>query len=144
MSIARSRGHNPNRAPHVEINVVPLVDVALVLLIIFMVTATFVKSRALDVDLPSASAKALPQTDPREIVLEVDKTGGAAVNGTHMSDIAIGQWLGNEAAAHGIHTRVVVYGDGRAPYERVIRVLSLAQAAGFTKVMEATRSETAH
>ncbi len=137
-----SRHHRENRIPAVEINVVPLVDVALVLLIIFMVTATFVKSQAMNVNLPSASSDAVPQTDAHEITIIVDQKGAIDVNGTEMTDDAAEMWFRREADLHGTSTRVTVYGDGLAPYARVIRVISLAEEAGFSKVLAATQPES--
>ena len=67
-----SRSHKPTNGPKVEINVVPLVDVSLVLLIIFMVTATFMKSAGMHIQLPTSSKATAAAQEKREIVIGVD------------------------------------------------------------------------
>jgi len=70
---SRARGRSSRRAPMAEINVTPLVDVMLVLLIIFMVTAPLLTS-GVPVDLPESRANALGQ-EPNQVTISVDRSG---------------------------------------------------------------------
>jgi biopolymer transport protein ExbD len=114
------------------INVTPLVDITLVLLIIFMVTAKLIVNKdALTVDLPKASTGSEVQ-DILSIVLapgDITQVNGASV----ATDEAI------EAQAKASYTkdkevRAVLKADGAVPHARVMRVLDLLRRAGISKV----------
>ena len=138
-----SRSHKPTNGPKVEINVVPLVDVSLVLLIIFMVTATFMKSAGMHIQLPTSSTAQAGQ-QAHEIVIGVDAHDSLLWQGSVVSADQLAQELRKEAASSGTGSRIVVQGDERASHGRVVRAMTLAQEAGFSKLVIATRKDIGH
>ena len=136
-----SRAHKSNSEPRVEINVVPLVDVSLVLLIIFMVTATFIKTAGMHIQLPSSSATQAAKAPKRELVIGVDADGKFFWRGKAVSDAGLANGLAEDARSYGAGSRIVVQGDARAAHGRVVRAMTLAQEAGFSHLVIATRKE---
>ena len=139
MGLSRSR--KIGSGPTVEINVVPLVDVALVLLIIFMVTATFMKSAGLHIQLPSSSATQPSAEIKQELVIGIDADGRLLWQGAWITDEELAAALQEHAEAFGTESHVTVHGDARAPHGRVVKAMSLAQQAGFSRLVIAARKE---
>jgi len=142
MSLSSARKHSSE--PKVDINIVPLVDVALVLLIIFMVTATFVKASGVKIKLPTSSATKALQEDKRELVIGVTDGGSLLWNGSVVSDAQLGEALAHEAQTRGVDSRVTVQGDTKARHGDVVRAMSIAQQAGFGKLVIATKQEVSN
>lgn len=140
MSLSRMR--DDDHPPKVEINIVPLVDVALVLLIIFMVTATFVKTSGLRMELPEAGSTQQAPATPREVTIAVGADGAFAYEGELVSDTRLRQILLEEARTHGKETRVVIRGDRHAAHGRVVQAMSVAQEAGLARLIIATQLPT--
>jgi biopolymer transport protein ExbD len=118
-------------APITGINVTPLVDITLVLLIIFMVTAKLVVSRAMPMDLPKAASAGEVQT-VYSVALRAD--GGLFVNS---APVATDQDLWKSAKAaltKEPELRAVVHADGKVSHERVMRALDVLRQAGLTRV----------
>ena len=139
-----SRSHKPTNVPKVEINVVPLVDVSLVLLIIFMVTATFMKSAGMHIQLPTSSTSQAAAQEKREIVIGIDGHDALLWQGSVVSADQLAQELRKEAASSGTGSRIVVQGDERASHGRVVQAMTLAQEAGFSKLVIAARKDIGH
>ncbi len=120
-----------------EINVVPYIDVMLVLLIIFMVTAPLLK-QGVDVDLPTAPANPLDAESPEPIVITVDKRGMMYLNISLNPDGEISA----EALVKQVKTAlsrepkrpVMVRGDANGPYQNVVATLVLLQQANVGSV----------
>jgi len=120
-----------------EINVVPYIDVMLVLLIIFMVTAPLLK-QGVDVDLPTAPANPLDAESPEPIVVTVDKSGLMFLNIAVDPDSEIGA----EALVKQVKSAlsqepkrpVMVRGDANGPYQNVVTTLVLLQQADVGSV----------
>lgn len=114
-----------------DINVTPMVDVMLVLLVIFMVTAPLLTA-GIPVDLPKTSAQEI--NDPEEpLVVSVDKQGKVFLQET---EIALDQ-LGARIAAvtnNKPDTKIFIRGDKGIEYGRVIEVMGTLTSAGFTQV----------
>jgi biopolymer transport protein ExbD len=125
--------------PKVEINIVPLVDVALVLLIIFMVTATFVKTTGMQLELPSSATTRAVEAAPREISIGITPTGAFLWQDQAVTDAQLASALSAEAQRHGTDHRVTIYGDTHAEHGRVVQAMTLAQQAGFAHLVIATR-----
>jgi biopolymer transport protein TolR len=119
------------RAPMSEINVTPLVDVMLVLLIIFMVTAPLL-TVGVPVDLPKTDAK--PITDPGEpLVVSVKGDGKIFLQDTEITLDTLAPKLA--AITHNKQdTRIFVRGDKNVDYGRVMEVMGNLSVSGFNKV----------
>lgn len=128
-----------------EINVVPYIDVMLVLLVIFMITAPLL-SEGVKVDLPSANAKPLKlKSDETPVVLTVDSKGQYYLNiGEHTDQpldprVVIARVAAVLKLKPGTH--VLVRGDKDARYEEIMRGMVLLQAAGAPSVGMETNPE---
>ena len=125
------------RRPVSEINVVPYIDVMLVLLIIFMVTAPLV-TQGVKVDLPKAQAESLSEDSKPPIIASVNANGEYFVNVGGNQDepmsavdlaVIVAAQIKMEPA-----TPVVVKGDGAVPYNNVVQLMVLLQRAGVPSV----------
>lgn len=116
-----------------EINITPLVDVMLVLLIIFMVTAPMLNNSGVEIDLPKAEAPAM-ETDEDQLVISIDGELNYFLNDT-MLDSAdkLEKQLAAIAKANP-DAPVVLKADGTVPYKEVASVMSAAKAAGMPRV----------
>lgn len=125
------------RRPVSEINVVPYIDVMLVLLIIFMVTAPLI-TQGVKVDLPKAQAQALDEDSKPPLVATVDAEGNYSINiGADQEQSMSAVDLATLVAAHlnlEPDTPVVVRGDGAVPYKNVVELMVLLQRAGAPSV----------
>jgi biopolymer transport protein TolR len=125
------------RRPVSEINVVPYIDVMLVLLIIFMVTAPLI-TQGVKVDLPKAEAQPLDEESKPPLVASVDADGQYYLNVGDSQDQAMSAVdLATLVAAHlqkEPDTPVVVRGDGAVAYSQVIDLMVLLQRAGAPSV----------
>ena len=133
-----SRRHGRRRAPMAEINVTPLVDVMLVLLIIFMVTAPLLVA-GVPVNLPETQAKAL-ETEDKPIAVTLDADGRTFLDEAELDEAALGEQL----AALGKRTpapQIFLRADGQLDYARVMRVMGQLNAAGLNRVSLVTIQE---
>jgi biopolymer transport protein TolR len=125
------------RRPVSEINVVPYIDVMLVLLIIFMVTAPLV-TQGVKVDLPKAQAQPLDEETKPPLVASVDAQGQYFLNvGDSQQEPMSAVDLATLVAAHlrvEPNTPVVVKGDGAVAYSEVVQLMVLLQRAGAPSV----------
>jgi biopolymer transport protein TolR len=125
------------RRPVSEINVVPYIDVMLVLLVIFMVTAPLV-TQGVKVELPKASAEPIEQEDTPPIIASIDAQGLYYVNVGDNQDQALDSaalaQLVQAKLQQNENTPVVVKGDGAVPYKDVIGLMVLLQNAGVPSV----------
>jgi biopolymer transport protein TolR len=117
--------------PMAEINVTPFVDVMLVLLIVFMVTAPLL-TVGVPVDLPKTRAQALSQ-DREPLSVTVRRDGRIYLQNTPVSEDDLVPRL-TAIAANGYDQRIFVRGDKSVDYGRVMQVMALISAAGFTHI----------
>ncbi|TSE19958.1 Biopolymer transport protein ExbD [Tepidimonas alkaliphilus] len=123
-----------------EINLIPFIDVLLVILIFLMLTTTFSQASALRVTLPQADAEAPPQR-PAEIVVAVAADGRVAVGDqvlTQRGVEALAQAL-RAAAAQRREALLVIQADAAATHQSVIDVLAAARLAGLAQITFATQ-----
>jgi biopolymer transport protein ExbD len=118
-------------APITGINVTPLVDITLVLLIIFMVTAKLVVSRAMPMDLPRAATGGEVQ-EIFSLALEAD--GTTRVDGSAVPDDATLLARAKAAQKNNEALRAVVRADGNVPHRRVMHALDVLRQAGVARV----------
>lgn len=125
------------RRPVSEINVVPYIDVMLVLLIIFMVTAPLV-TQGVKVELPKASSEPIKQEDNPPLIASVDVKGNYYLNIGNDQETPLGTQELTQLVAAKLekepNTPVVVKGDGQVAYNEVIQLMVLLQKAGVPSV----------
>jgi biopolymer transport protein ExbD len=115
--------------PMAEINTTPLVDVMLVLLVIFIITAPLFH-QAVPVDLPKVDATRVDDK-PRVVAVAIDATGQVFVDGDAVPAETLGERL---LAVAGGEPELHLRADRNTRYERVTEVLALAQKAGLGKI----------
>jgi biopolymer transport protein TolR len=129
---SRRRRRGSNHGQIAEINVTPMVDVMLVLLIVFMVSAPLLTA-GVPVDLPNSKAKAMQTEDNKPIEITVDLEGKIYLAETEVQPDALVSILqpmmeGDE------ERRIYIRADQGIEYGRVMNVLGLLNSAGFAKV----------
>ncbi len=115
-----------------EINVVPYIDVMLVLLVIFMITAPLL-SRGIQVELPRAAAKTVDARRHKPLVVTVDRAGRYYLDDDPMSAQALAVHVG-AVLRRAPATPVLVRGDRSVDYGKVIEVMALLQEAGAPRI----------
>jgi biopolymer transport protein TolR len=128
--IGRSRSKRGIQ-PMSEINVTPFVDVMLVLLIVFMVTAPLL-TVGVPVDLPQTRARALNR-DVEPLAVTIDSEGKLFLQNTPIELVELVPKL-EAIAANGYDQRIFVRGDQTVSYGKVMEVMGLLNSAGFTRV----------
>lgn len=124
-----------------EINLIPLIDVLLVILIFLTATTTFTRLSALPLTLPSVTTE-LP-TQPEEVIMEITANGLYAVNGEQVSSdptslcAALSRAVGTPTPDAG--RVLVIYADAQAPHQTVVSAMQAAQEAGLSRVSFGTR-----
>lgn len=124
-----------------EINLIPLIDVLLVIIIFLMLTTTYAKFAGLELNLPTASADAI-EARSNEINIAVTAEGDVLINREPVvgRDIdAIAAALGRAAPADAEPPLVVINADAKAQHQRVVDVMQAAQRVGLPQITFATR-----
>jgi biopolymer transport protein TolR len=134
------RGRRRRAAPMSEINVTPMVDVMLVLLIIFMVSAPLL-TVGVPLDLPQTQAKSLDQ-DKNPLTLSVNLKGQVFLNDTEIAiDELVPKLKAITEARAGLDERIFVRGDKKVDYGTVMKVMGRLSSAGFRRVALVTEVE---
>ena len=126
--------------PMSDINVTPLVDVMLVLLVIFIITAPLLAS-SIKLDLPKAEG-AQPGEPPRSVTVAVDKAGQIFYEAKVVTPEQLGAELQSAARANP-DTEIQLRADQGVPYGRVVEVMGQAQKAGLNRIGFVADSPTA-
>ena len=121
----------PGDTPMSEINVTPLVDVMLVLLVIFILTAPLMTS-AIRLDLPQSEG-AESGAAPQAVVLVVDAQGQWFLNDQPIAENALREQLAKAARRNPL-TELELRADASVPYGRVVEAMGMAQKAGLTRI----------
>lgn len=123
-----------------EINLVPMIDVLLVILIFLMVTTTYSKFSELEINLPKASAEA-PKNNPNEINVAVDASGHYAVEHTPVIYTGVESLTSELRRAAGGRTDpvIVINADAKATHQSVINIMEAAQVAGYGHITFTTQ-----
>jgi biopolymer transport protein TolR len=127
----RSGGRRARMRPHSDINITPMVDVMLVLLIIFMVTAPLLTA-GVAVDLPKTRAKLLSQ-DKEPLTITIEKSGKIFLQETEVEAAELVPRL-TAIAENGYDQRIFVRGDKSVDYGKVMQVMGELNAAGFRRI----------
>jgi len=140
-AVDTGRRHRRRRSVMSEINVTPMVDVMLVLLIIFMVSAPLL-TVGVPIDLPQSQAKSLDQ-DREPLTIALNGEGKIFLQTTQMGvDELVAKLKAiSEAQGGGFETRIYVRGDRRVDYGTVMKVMGRISAAGFHRVALVTEVE---
>ena len=117
--------------PMSDINVTPLVDVMLVLVVIFILTAPLLAS-AIRLDLPKTDAAKAVET-PLSVTLVVDKTGQAFLNDKPVALQELAHQLARTASQNP-DTEVQLRADEAVPYGKVVEIMGVAQKAGLSRI----------
>jgi biopolymer transport protein TolR len=141
----RGRGGGTRHAPMSEINVTPMVDVMLVLLIIFMVSAPLLTA-GVPLDLPSAKGKPLHAPKSEPVVVSVAADGRVFLGEERDEPISL-EALGPKLKAvvksrGGLEEAIFVRGDKSVPYGTIARVMANIKEAGFRKLSLVTEVES--
>lgn len=126
-----------------EINLIPMIDVLLVILIFLMITTTYSKFAGLEINLPTADAQASKE-QPSEINVAVTATGEILVNKSPIGgrDVeAIAAALKRAAGTGPKEPVVIISADAKATHQSVIDVMQASQSAGLTHISFATQNK---
>ncbi|RYG73964.1 biopolymer transporter ExbD [bacterium] len=137
-TISKKRRGRRGGMPMAEINIIPLVDVVLVLLIIFMATTAFVKESGLKMQLPTAKSTTTDEKQPQELSIALTRDGKIYLDAKE-SNLKLVEAAMRRAAKKSQTTSVIIKGDRNIEYNRVITVMDLAKQVGLPKVSLGTR-----
>lgn len=136
MNFQRGKAHE-----ELEINLVPLIDVLLVIIIFLIVSATFARTSELQINLPTADASS-PVDKPLVITVEVDAGGRYMVNGNEVAGGDVGQIASalTKAAGNGKEPTIVISADAKATHQSVVNVMEASRQANYTHITFATQT----
>jgi len=126
-----------------EINLIPMIDVLLVILIFLMVTTSYAKYSKLQIDLPQASGEPVTTQD-KPINVAVDASEHYAINNNGVNYTGIDSLVASlqEAAGDQMDPTIVINADSKAPHQSVINVMEAARRAGFGRITFTTQSKS--
>ena len=135
MNFQRGRGFDEP-----EINLIPLIDVLLVIIIFLMLTTTYAKFSGIEINLPTADTAKQPE-QPNEVNVAVTATGQVLVNKVPLStpDVAAISAALQRAAGSQKEPVIVINADAKAAHQSVIDVMQASQQAGLSHISFATQ-----
>ena len=124
-----------------EINLIPFIDVLLVIVIFLMLTTTYSKFTQLELTLPVADTEQL-RDRPKEIIVSVASDGRYAVNKTTLEGRTVENVASalSAAATAGTDSMVIISADATSPHQSVVTVMEAARRAGLSQITFATQS----
>lgn len=124
-----------------EINLIPMIDVLLVIIIFLMLTTTYAKFSGLEINLPTADAAKQPE-QPNEVSVAVTAAGQVLVNKVPLAtpDVATISAALQRAAGSQKEPIIVINADAKAAHQSVVDVMQAAQAAGYPHISFATQT----
>ena len=136
MDFRRGRAHEQP-----EINLIPMIDVLLVIIIFLMLTTTYAKFSGLEINLPTADA-AKQAEQPNEVNVAVTATGQFLVNKVPLTapDVAAISEALRRAAGTQKEPVIVINADAKAAHQSVVDVMQAAQSAGYSHISFATQT----
>jgi biopolymer transport protein ExbD len=140
MNFQRGKAHE-----ELEMNLVPLIDVLLVIIIFLIVSATFARTSELQINLPTAEAVS-PVDKPLVITVEVDANGRYMVNGNEVAGgdvVQIASAL-TKAAGSGKDPTIVINADAKATHQSVVNVMEASRQSNYTHITFATQAVTSN
>ena len=136
MDFRRGRAHEQP-----EINLIPMIDVLLVIIIFLMLTTTYAKFSGLEINLPTADA-AKQAEQPNEVNVAVTATGQVLINKVPLTapDVAAISEALRRAAGTQKEPVIVINADAKAAHQSVVDVMQAAQSAGYSHISFATQT----
>lgn len=137
MNFQRGKRHQD-----LEMNLVPLIDVLLVIIIFLVVSATFSRTSELQINLPTAQAN-VPQEKPLTIEVGVDAGGQYVINGKRLSDVSVaGIASALQAAANGgKEPTIIINADAKSTHQSVVDVMEASRTVGYTHITFVTQAK---
>ena len=129
-----------------ELNLIPLIDVLLVILIFLLVTTTYSKYAQLQINLPEVSDQIRkPEEKANTLTIAIDSSGHYVINDTPINFTSVESFSEalKQAAGGAKEPVVAIHADGAATHQSVINVMQAAQIAGFTSVTFETQQKPA-
>jgi biopolymer transport protein ExbD len=128
------------RNEDLEMNLVPLIDVLLVIIIFLVVSATFSRTSELQINLPTAEANT-PQEKQLTVTVEVDASGRYMVNGSEVKSAGVDA-ISNaliKAVGEGKDPTIIINADAKSTHQSVVNVMEASRLANFTHITFATQ-----
>lgn len=127
-----------------EINLIPMIDVLLVILIFLMVTTSYAKLAELQINLPQASGDTGSATPNKQIIVAVDSSEHYAINNTHAPFSGIDNFAQalRKAAGNEAEPTIIINADAKAPHQAVINIMEAARVAGYGRITFTTQNPT--
>ncbi|CAM4379347.1 biopolymer transporter ExbD [Comamonas aquatilis] len=134
----------PRHRDEPEINLIPFIDVLLVVLIFLMLSTTYSKFTELQLTLPVANAEQ-QRNRPKEIIVSVAADGRYAINKAAVQDrsVTVLTQALTTAAVAGLDSIVIISADAMAPHQSVVSVMEAARRAGLSQITFATQTSAA-
>lgn len=132
----------PRNREEPEINLIPFIDILLVIVIFLMLTTTYSKFTQLELSLPVADTEQL-RDRPKEIIVSVASDGRYAVNKTTLDGRTVenvAAALSEAATTAGTDSMVIISADAQAPHQAVVSVMEAARRAGLSQITFATQT----
>ncbi|OFZ66535.1 MAG: biopolymer transporter ExbD [Betaproteobacteria bacterium RBG_16_56_24] len=125
-----------------EINLIPMIDVLLVILIFMMVTTSYARFSELQINLPQAGGDAVT-TQVKPILISVDASEHYAINNQGLAFTGVDTLAASMKSAAGDQTdpTIVINADAKAPHQSVINVMEAARLAGYGHITFTTQSQ---
>lgn len=135
MNFQRGRKHEA-----LEMNLVPLIDVLLVIIIFLVVSATFSRMSELQINLPTAEANS-QQQKPLTVTVDIDASGRYVVNGRDVTEHTVGaiSLALQKAVGNGKEPTIVINADAQTTHQSVINVMEASRQAGYTHITFTTQ-----
>lgn len=136
-------GHSNEDEPMAEMNLIPLIDIALTLLIIMMVTSAFVRKPGVSLKLPETATRegAAEMSKDQTIYIAADEA--LFMNGKPVSDQEVANTMRQVGIANK-EARILIKGDRNVRYDRVMGVMDIVRQAGLTRVVLPTDPKMPH
>ena len=129
------------REDYPEINLIPFIDILLVIVIFLAVTTTYARFAELKINLPTSSAEQTP-TQPRQIEVAVAENGRYQIDSLVVGDASVDELAAALKKAAGAEAEpvVVINADARATHQSVVNVMEAARRIGFSRITFATET----
>jgi biopolymer transport protein ExbD len=136
-------GHSNEDEPMAEMNMIPLIDIALTLLIIMMVTTAFVRKPGVSLKLPETTTREGAAEMSKDQTIYIGPDEALYMNGKPVSDQEVATTMRQVGQANK-DARILIKGDRSIHYNRVMDVMDIVRQAGLTKVVLPTDPKLAH